>query len=808
MKPSRLTVRTIACVFMVAALLPESPAAETAPPRELALSVQDLTGLDGLRPVSGGVPLAAGAAPRGAAFVLTDEQGETVPCQSHVLTRWKDGTARWVLLDFQAAPPPAGTARFSLRWSSHDEAPAPKLPVRAVDEANGILQGGTMRLGPAEDGVLCVGDRLDVRLTLIDGAGRRCRGVVESRAVEAGGPVRGTVLLRGAFRAPDESRVLGFRLRASAFAGSSRVLLEPHLLVDADAGVIHRLRGLSLDIVPRSPLKSVRLGGAAKEISKTNARLLQVDDETCRFEGVEGTGSTAPGWAELTDAAGTVAVAARDFWQQWPKSLETDARALTVGLFPTFSAGAFAHMEPWYKHQYLFDGDCYQLRMGQSRRWQIWLDTQGGGDALVRTANAPLVPAADPAQAIAAGVWGPIAAAGSPGMEAYDRWAENLFVQGYVNGIEKQRDYGAMNWGDWWGERGCNWGNHEYDTPKQILLQFARTADPKYFHVGDTAARHTSEVDVIQFVNADLTDFFHKTVGRDPHYPIRPGMVHEHCVGHVSGFYPVDRIRELYVSLGIGKTDRPYLCLDPYNLGHIWTQGMVYDYFLTGDPWLKETVERIGANLAQLVEDRKFSFKGGSHSGRVNGWTMLAIAGAYELDFDERYLKAMKLLADDALSEQDPDTGGWRYQLPWGHCFCETKHWGEATFIGAIRLNGLSKYYELTGDPRIPQAVRRGVAHVNRDTWEEQHSGWRYTSCPQSGSGPGRQDGVIVMALVNSVSMTGDAEQLRVLRKAWEAKFERLLVAPTSGPGLGKTYSTIMYGCPEAMHLFVNPAGR
>jgi len=793
---------------MFAALLQESPAARNAPVRELPLSVRDMTGLDGLRPVSGGVPLAAGAAPRGAAFVLTDEQGKTVPCQSHVLTRWKDGSARWVLLDFQAAPPSDGIGRFTLRWSSHDEASAPKLPVSAADEGNGILQTGTMRIGPAEDGVLSVGDRLDVRLSLIDDAGQRCRGVVESRAVEACGPVRGTVLLRGAFRAPDESRVLGFRLRASVFAGLSRVLLEPHLLVDADSGVIHRLRGLSLDIVPRSPLKSVQLGGAANEISGTNARLLQVDDEACRFEGVEGTGSKAPGWAELTDAAGTVAVAVRDFWQQWPKSIETDDCGLKIGLFPTFSAGAFAHMEPWYKHQYLFDGDCYQLRMGQSRRWQIWLDTQDGGDALVRSANAPLVPAADPAQAIAAGVWGPIAATGSPGMEAYDRWAQNLFGNGYVNSIQEQRDYGAMNWGDWWGERGCNWGNHEYDTPKQILLQFARTGDPKYFHVGDTAARHTSEVDVIQFVNADLTDFFHKTVGRDPNYPIRPGMVHEHCVGHVSGFYPVDRIRELYVSLGIGKTDRPYLCLDPYNLGHIWTQGMVYDYFLTGDPWMKETVEKIGANLAQLVEDRKFSFKGGSHSGRVNGWTMLAIAGAYELDFDDRYLKAMKLLADDALSEQDPKTGGWRYQLPWGHCFCETKHWGEATFIGAIRLNGLSKYYELTGDPRIPEAVRRGVAHMNRDTWEEQYSGWRYTSCPKSGSGPGRQDGVIVMALVNSVSLTGDAEQLRVLRKAWEAKFERLLVAPTSGPGLGKTYSTIMYGCPEAMHLFVNGLKR
>ena len=41
---------------------------------------------------------------------------------------------------------------------------------------------------------------------------------------------------------------------------------------------------------------------------------------------------------------GTVAVALRDFWQQWPKSLESDGRGLTIGLFPSFSAGEFEHM--------------------------------------------------------------------------------------------------------------------------------------------------------------------------------------------------------------------------------------------------------------------------------------------------------------------------------------------------------------------------------------------------------------------------------------------------------------------------------
>jgi len=697
-------------------------------------------------------------------------------------------------------------SRFALSWGDSPRPPVARQPVTLVDATKNIMRSGTMQLRPTADGLLDIGDRLTVEFTLTDEQGRRCQGKVESVDVEASGPIRGTMLLRGSFRRADGSRVLGFRLRASLFAGHSAVCLEPHLLVDADTGVLHQLCGLSLEIHPRTSSETISLCGRSVKPSKSTVRLLQVDDENYRFEGLEGTGSNAPGWAELADSRGTVAVAMRDFWQQWPKSLEAHDRGLTVGLFPAFSAETFDHMGPWYKHQYLFEDNRYQLRMGQSRRWKIWLDLSGDGAALARSANAPLVAAADPAQAIATGVWGPIAAAGSSEMRAYDEWADNLFVNGYWNSIAVQRDYGSMNWGDWWGERGCNWGNHEYDTPKHMLIQFARTGDPKYLYAGDVAARHTSEVDVIQFVNEDLDQYFADTVGRRSDYPIRSGMVHEHCVGHVSGFYSVEKIRELYVSLGIVKSQRPYLCLDPYNLGHIWTQGMVYDYFLTGDPWLRLTVEKIGTNLAQLVEDRKFRFKGGSHSGRVNGWTMLAIAGAYELDFDERYLKAMKLLADDALSEQDPETGGWRYKLPWGHCYCDTKHWGEAAFIGAVRLNGLSKYYQLTGDPRIPDAVRRGVTHMNRETWEEEYSGWRYTSCPESSSGPGRQTGVIVMALVNSVAMTGDAEHLRILRRAWDAKFKGLRTAPQSGPGLGKTYSTIMYGCPQAMHLFVHGA--
>jgi len=292
-------------------------------------------------------------------------------------------------------------------------------------------------------------------------------------------------------------------------------------------------------------------------------------------------------------------------------------------------------------------------------------------------------------------------------------------------------------------------------------------------------------------------------------------------IGHVGGFHPVGQIRELYIAL-LGRADGPvpYLCLDPNNLGHIFTQGLAYQYLLTGDPWTRETLEQIGSNLCSLIEDQAYSFRGWDHCGRVNGWTMLALAGCHEVAPTERLLAAMRSLADDALEEQDPNCGGWLYELPWGHCFCKTrKHVGEAGFISAVRVNGLARYYGLTGDERIPEVVRRAVTHLNNDTWREEHSDWRYTSCPASQLM--RQFGVLMMALRNSVVLTNDEEHLRILRKAWAVKKSRLqeelgilLGDPAGSQGdeapwlgheaMGKEYGATAYGCGETMGLLAS----
>ncbi|MFO8082148.1 MAG: hypothetical protein R6V07_17855, partial [Armatimonadota bacterium] len=529
-------------------------------------------------------------------------------------------------------------------------------------------------------------------------------------------------------------------------------------------------------------------------------RLRQVTDAQYELDG-ETTEGRAPGWLESDGFA----IAIRDFWRRWPSAIGATDDGLAAELLPANPDPAdFEQMEPWWKYQYFFGDEHYRIRTGQARRWEVWLDLSGDGDTLARAIDRPLIPIADPAQAIATGVWDEIVPAGEATAE-YDKWAQKLF-DAFQDSIEEQRDYGEMNWGDWYGERKVNWGNMEYDTPNQLLIQFARTGDPEYFYAADAAARHFAEVDTVHHINDDLWDHYCDITGGTkrgeegpaPAFPYRPGLVHQHTIGHVSGLVAEDVIREIFLEHEIGRPPNPYLCLGATNLGHVFAQGNVRHHFLTGDPFMRETVETVGDNLAQLVEDREYQFMGTTHCGRVTGWTMLALGAAYELGWADRYVDAMRVLAEDAMADQDPICGGWLiHPMAPDHCVCETeRHTGMAGFITSVLINGLSRYYELSGDERLPDSIDRAVTFLDVDTWYEQWRGWSYTSCPGTALRGVNQPGVTMMAHVNGVRFGENPDHLRILRIAWDEKFGKLLNVITS-QGFGKTWTSTMYGCAE-----------
>ena len=778
----------------------------------IPIEVRNITNATGIRPVTGGVPIAEGEAPRGTRFELADGDGRAVPLQAQVIAVWKDGSARWLLVDFQSDPKPGDSKRYTLSWGAQRPAVGHEAPVRIATADTALLRSGNVEVVPSKNFLVEISGRLGVAFRAVDGEGREYRAVAESVKVQTKGDLRSTLDIAGSFRDGAGRRWFGFRAWVTVYAGLSKVLIEPLVVMDAEKGLIQRIRELTLDIVPKEGVRSAAMGGddAPHHVILSEAkdlRLFQVDDQSYWIEkqvlrraqeGVSAEGGKAPGWAEIDDGKGSVALALRDSWRRWPKSLQVDADKLRIGLLPRFKKGAFDHMGPWYKYEYLFEGDCYRLRTGQARRWQVWIDLDGDGPNLAEHANAPLIPAADPAYAVSTGVWGLIAPAGAPGQASYDVWAAKAF-ESYVDAVDQSRDYGEMNWGDWHGERKCNWANNEYDTARQMLVEHARTGDPGYFHRAFVTARHTSEVDTIHHVNEDLVRYFLEDVcrlytnrGIIDNYPIRPGMVHCHCVGHVGGFHPVEAIDALYREFQHQPEGYIYPCLDPYNISHLFTQGMAYCWFLTGDPWIRETLMKIGDNLAKLVEDRKFPFAGRACEGREFGWPMLALLAIYEMDWDPRYLNAVKILADEVLSLQDAVHGGWLRRPGYGTCGCEPeKHEGEGTFLSAIRINALCRYYRLSGDERVLGPVRVEVDHLIEDRWDEHTSDWRYYACPKSSHHI--HAGVLMMAMANAVDLFDDPEHRRVLKKAWDKVCEH--------PNLGKGYGPHAYGAAETSRV-------
>ena len=241
---------------------------------QLGIEVRDMAGLGSLRPVTGGVPLAEGTAGDGMEFALYDENGRPVACQTSVLARWKDRSARWVLLDFQAQPPANGKSRFTLRWGKETQTVDPEFPVQISGRKEPSAHTKNIVLSPVENALLQISDRLQLRFSLTDGEGRDCSGVVESVEVQTEGRLRSTLALDGAFRRPDGGRVFGFRMLASVFAGLSKVCLEPQILVDSQEGVIQNIRSLKLEATALDRMRLASIGGLPGWLGKPTSPVL------------------------------------------------------------------------------------------------------------------------------------------------------------------------------------------------------------------------------------------------------------------------------------------------------------------------------------------------------------------------------------------------------------------------------------------------------------------------------------------------------------------------------------------------------
>jgi len=331
-------------------------------------------------PVRGGVPLARGAVPTSEnARLLAD--GEEAALQARMLALWPDGSVKWLLLGFEAAPGHAYTLEAGPGLA---RAPVAR-PLQARTE-NGavIVNTGALRavIGPERgfldevaldlngDGQFAPeelvarsperGSFLDfVHLDRPEGLASHARHaegtldpsetVVESLALEETGPLHAVVLVRGHYRSAKLGSTIeglrrqglsDFTLRLHFYRGQSFVAAQHSFTYEGDPDYdFVRQVGLALrPALPAGAEPTVRVGvegtGDAGVPGRALCGVVQESADSYRVWRAEDSrvatvaeGRRAPGWLDVSGPAWGVTVGVRDFRQRYAKSVVLDPQA-------------------------------------------------------------------------------------------------------------------------------------------------------------------------------------------------------------------------------------------------------------------------------------------------------------------------------------------------------------------------------------------------------------------------------------------------------------------------------------------------
>lgn len=619
------------CGLLLLALALAAPARAAMSP--VTVTVREPDGIARTHwPLTVSVPQARGALRPGEPVVVRDEAGGALPVQARPLSRWEDGSVRWLLVDTQVDLRPRQERRLRIEHGSPGH-PHGALTVRSRPEQVEVDTGALRFRVPRAhfailEGLHAAGEKrpLGGSVGSLLVAGERtgeAQKPADVRVLEQG-PLRTRLALSGTY-----GNGFDYEIRLDAYAGQPFVRVL-HTFVNRSPTPFVSVPRIAVTL----PLGALGAGsyraGVVGERPRGDAIpdggvvLLQRDNETAEIAGAREEAQLA-GWVEVGGSRGTAGLAARWFWQEYPQSIAVRRDGLTYNLWAPEADPATAGVGTAKTHEFA-----------------LWLAGPGRLPAGIGAAlREPLVGVVE-AQAIAAsGALPDAIAAREPGtrfarkaVEAAQRylkrnaqepWNDCGRVHCNEPGLERLRvgAFGMWNWGDW-NFRGYqdtvkgtdSWGNLEYDTTAVLALAFAASGEPQLFEAMVAAARHYGDVDIIHAA------------------PARPEWV---GMNHPKN--------PLHFSFQLGGPD----------LGHTWAQGLVDYYYLTGD-------ER-GLAAARGIADYLVARSDGVVRGnpRQWGWPQIALLAVYEATGERRYLEAATRYAAGGMAAHPPGgTDNWK----------------------------------------------------------------------------------------------------------------------------------------------------
>ena len=506
-------------------------------------------------------------------------------------------------------------------------------------------------------------------------------------------------------------------------------------------------------------IQALVAGGRRHELTADGHwRLVQADDRGYRVEATDdpSTATAAEGRFSgrllLESEEGLVGLAVRRFWQTYPKGLRVDATGATVELLPALTplpaAGkpGVADDDSWHQIFFWRTSRGYLLKAGQALTSEITVslpDSPAEAERIAAWCEQPAVVRPGIDWLNRSGALSPIRAKSDSPHQSYERTVDHACDE-WLRERDNLRQYGFLNFGDWYGESGWSWGNNEYDPAFAHYQEFLRGGRAEWAVLAAEAARHLVDVDTCNF-SSDAAQV---------------GGQYAHMPGHAGGYLPP------YFRSKVACSCMFY--------SHSWVEGPVLHYLLSGDESVRETLLRIGE---WMLTGRSHGVIGGSvvadHQGldaydygqlRDAAWHLIHLCALARWTDDPRFMNAAHLVAERLLERRTPG-GGWERLLGEGHCFAgPPRTRGEASFMVGVCLSALRRYHELTGDERVATAIVDGVRWLVDHTYDRDARHFRYTSSPSRGaSGPAHTQQVIE-GLVYALSLRPDPELDGIVR--------------------------------------------
>jgi len=672
------------------------------------LTVEERSGIERVsEPVTCGVPFAAGALYSSDSLILL-RGTSLVPVEIREVSRWPDGSLRWVHLDFQASAGPREKVSYSVE-KAPSRPPASTLVVKRT--ARGFtVETGKIRVEVKRrsfnvfDRVLLAGENGEYVQELV---AQHSRGIaawagegqeylsVNDRAstlqVESSGPMRVVLLAQGALKNKVGNKLFDYICRLYFYSGSPVVRLA--VTVENRDPVIENkiaLQGLHVEI-PTTMAQSgavFHIGGRDKPVEGrlsgrgSNAFILAQSSESYTYGGVakgwpggdaKAEGSDRLGWIGMAGPRGAVAVGLRDFWQMYPSSLEaaSDQGMISVGLFP------------------LRLGSSVDIYSGVSRTHYLRFAFTGQNDpdlmcSLTRACQKPLVAVAAPyyycceTRAFGKLVERELSRFAAvrqtlvnKAQREMDRGLANMLslVESRTKNGVTVEGYGYLDWGDGmhhiWvpgvkDPRNVSWNGHYYDLPHTCCLEYVRTGNWRYYDFFLSRAQHLMDVHVTHFGPENRLNGANRYCPPTDHVRIDP------------------RRREDFSSARVYVSNAT---------NHHKTQGLFDRYFLTGDERSLEVALKAVEFANSFGAYRDFKQPRGA------GFQALSLLEAYRCTGEDRYL----------------ETATKTFEAWWAHFDSTETKFTRGYFMVGFLLEAFVDYYEITGDSRAVEFIRQAV---------------------------------------------------------------------------------------------------